>query len=108
MTDIYIDKLNNLDVRVSVLETVQKETSKYIESHEIIIDKLSNQNTDMTLALHEISSKFDSLIAQISSGSKIIAAVFVLVSTLVSAAWIYQQSMDTKIIANQTTISQQK
>jgi len=103
-----IDKLNSLDTRVTVIEVILKDTSKNIEHHEVLIDRLATQGTELTLALTEISGKFDALISQISVGSKIIAAVFVLVSTLVSAAWIYQQDIDTKITANQTTISQQK
>ncbi len=103
----HLDKINNLDMRVTVLEVIQKETSKSIGNHEIIIDKLANQNTDMTLALHEISSKFDGLINQISVGSKIIAATFVLITTLVAAGWTYQTHIETRI-SQATSVSQQK
>jgi hypothetical protein len=107
MADIYIDRINNLDTRVIVLEILQKDTSKSIDHHEILIDKLSGQNNEMTLALHDISAKFDRLIAQISTGSKIVAATFVLITTLVAAAWTYQTHIETRI-SQATSVSQQR
>ena len=87
-------KINKLDMRITILEQIQKTTEKNMNSHDELIDKLSSQSIEMTLALNDISSKFDKLIAQFGLGFKIISAGFIVITTLVGAFWTYQQSID--------------
>ena len=88
------DKLHELDMRLTILEIYAKDTMKITDHHDGLIDKLSEQSTEMTLALNDISSKFDKLIAQFGLGFKIISAGFIVITTLVGAFWTYQQSID--------------
>lgn len=106
MRDTDITQLNALEVRVSVMETIQKDTSKTVDHHFILIDRLSTQNTDMTLALKEISSKFDKLIGQISVGFKVSSAAFLLVTTLVGGFWVYNQYVESHFTPVYTTTQQ--
>lgn len=98
------DKIHELDMRLTVLEIYAKDTMKITDHHDGLIDKLSEQSTEMTLALNDISSKFDKLISQFATGFKIISAGFIVITTLVGAFWTYQQSIDAHSVQQHTQI----
>jgi adenosyl cobinamide kinase/adenosyl cobinamide phosphate guanylyltransferase len=85
------ETLSKLDMRVTILESNQKETTRGIDKHSTLLDKLTIQNTDLTLALNNISAKLESLISQIGNASKVLSWGFVLISTLIGGAWTYSQ-----------------
>jgi len=83
--------ITKLDMRVTILESNTKETSKSMDKHSLLLDKLSIQNTELTMALNDISAKLQSLISQIGNTGKVVAAGFVLATTLIGAGWTYSQ-----------------
>ncbi|MDD4242690.1 MAG: hypothetical protein PHG08_00115 [Bacilli bacterium] len=92
-----LEKINSLEVRVSVIEVEHRAILKDVDIHKGAIKELSIQHNDMLIALEKISGKFDILIAKLQTSFRIISAAFILTTTLVSGFWIYQTNMDTKI-----------
>jgi len=115
-SDRRIDLLNNLDTRVSVLESEHIETVRARLSHADIISKLNQRDNEITLALQSIGDKFDALIGKFSSGFKILCVFCTILCTSVAAFWIWSHDLDNKyqpkiermITATESTSTQSK
>ncbi|MGZ8164092.1 MAG: hypothetical protein ACXW04_01125 [Methylobacter sp.] len=89
-------EINDLNVRVAILEAIHIELNKSRESHSAVIERLLLQDSAINLALNSINEKFDALIKQFALGFKIIVICSGLVTTIVGAGWIYTHDLNDK------------
>jgi hypothetical protein len=89
---------DSVNTRIAVLEVIVIDLKKDRDHHSSILEAMSVNNHKMALALDRIST-------QLSTGIKGIGVGFVLMTTLVSAGWIYQQSLDAKITKTTQTLA---
>lgn len=101
------DILNSLNIRVSVLEAEHLDLVRVRLKHELHIEKLTLQDTEMLAALNSISAKFDGLISQFTIGFRVIVACSVLVTTIIGAFWTYSHSLDMKYAPKIDLVSKQ-
>ena len=107
------DPVNDLIIRVSILETKHDNHSQIQEDHAALLSKLVDQDNKAIIALNNINLKFDALIHQFSVGFKIVMICGAIVTTSVSAFWIYNANLDSKFdkkmdsIASNTAIQRE-
>ena len=89
---------DSVNTRIAVLEVIVIDLKKDRDHHSSILEAMSVNNHKMALALDRIST-------QLSTGIKGIGVGFVLMTTLVSAGWIYQQNLDAKIAKTTQTLT---
>ena len=89
---------DSINTRIAVLEVIVIDLKKDRDRHGNILETMSENNHKMALALDRIST-------QLSTGIKGIGIGFVLMTTLVSAGWVYQQNIDEKMAGNTQTLS---
>jgi hypothetical protein len=105
--------VNDLIIRVSILETKHDNHSQIQEDHAALLSKLVDQDNKAIIALNNINLKFDALIHQFSVGFKIVMICGAIVTTSVSAFWIYNANLDSKFdkkmdsIASNTAIQRE-
>ena len=107
------DPVNDLIIRVSILETKHDNHSQIQEDHAALLSKLVDQDNKAIITLNNINLKFDALIHQFSVGFKIVMICGAIVTTSVSAFWIYNANLDSKFdkkmdsIASNTAIQRE-
>jgi hypothetical protein len=89
---------DSVNTRIAVLEVIVIDLKKDRDHHSSILETMSVNNQKMAMALERIST-------QLSTGIKGIGVGFVLMTTLVSAGWIYQQNLDAKIAKTTQTLT---
>jgi uncharacterized coiled-coil protein SlyX len=90
------DIINNLAIRLAVLEATHTALMSTGTNHAALIDKLSNQDQALVLSLNSISIKFDALIKQISIGIKIILACSSILAAIIGAFYGYSRDLDNR------------
>jgi methyl-accepting chemotaxis protein len=90
------DIINNLQIRLSVLEATHNSLLNTGLTHAALIDKLSNQDTTLVISLNSISIKFDDLIKQISVGIKIVLICTSVLSAIIAAFYSYSKDLDSR------------
>jgi hypothetical protein len=88
------DIINNLTIRLAVLEATHNELMNTRLAHAAVLEKLSTQDTALVLSLTTISIKFDELIKQIAMGIKIIFLCTGVVATVIGAFYKYSKDLD--------------
>lgn len=112
-TDRRTDVINELVVRITVLESKHDDLVQVKDDHSALLAKLVDQDNKAIIALNNINLKFDALIHQFSVGFKIVMICGAIVTTSISAFWIYNTQLDSKFdkkmdsIASNTAIQRQ-
>jgi uncharacterized coiled-coil protein SlyX len=101
MTDISpnerrTDILNNVLIRLAVIEATNNSLHTTGITHAALIDKLSTQDTALVLSLNTISVKFDDLIKQISMGIKIVMTCTSVLAAIIGAFYVYSRDLDAR------------
>jgi hypothetical protein len=91
-----IDVVNELVIRVTVLENKHNDLVQVKDDHAALLSKLVDQDNKAIIALNNINTKFDALIRQFSVGFKIVMICGTIVSTSVAAFWIYNENLDAR------------
>jgi len=90
------DPVNDLIIRVSILETKHDTQNQIQEDHAALLSKLVDQDNKAIIALNNINLKFDALIHQFSVGFKIVMVCGAIVTTSVTAFWIYNADLNSR------------
>lgn len=90
------DIINQLNIRLSVLESNHTEQVRARMHNDDAIADLLKSNLATVLALNTISSKFDTLISQFTLGFKILSAGAVIIASIMGAFWTYSNALDMK------------
>jgi methyl-accepting chemotaxis protein len=90
------DILNNLLIRLAVLEATNNALHNTGITHAALLDKLSMQDNTLVLSLNTISVKFDELIKQIAMGIKIILACTSVLTAIVGGFYVYSRDLDAR------------
>ena len=90
------DIINNLAIRLAVLEATHTALMNTGTNHAALIDKLSNQDQALVLSLNSISIKFDALIKQIGMGIKIIMICSSILAAIIGAFYGYSKDLDSR------------
>ena len=90
------DIINNLQIRLSVLEATHTELMSSRLTHAALLDKLSNQDTTLVISLNSIIIKFDDLIKQINMGFKVMVACASVLATIIGAFYVYSRDLDAR------------
>ena len=98
--DRRIHEINNIKERLIRMESTHDDLVRSKATHADIIDKLLEQDRQLTLALNSISAKFDSLIDKMSFGFKLISIVAIIIVTLIGGFWTYTKDMDNKYMTS--------
>ena len=104
-TDRRSDVINELIVRITVLESKHDNLEQVKDDHSDLLAKLVDQDNKAIIALNNINLKFDALIHQFSVGFKILMICGGIVTTLVSAFWIYSRYLDDRYISKMDSIA---
>jgi hypothetical protein len=88
------DILNNLQIRLAVLEATHTELMNSRLTHAAVLDKLNTQDTALVLSLNSISIKFDDLIKQIGMGIKIVLTCTAVLTAILGAFYNYSKDLD--------------
>jgi hypothetical protein len=102
-----VDVLNNLVVRVTVLEEKSNDHIISIKNHETVIDKLLDQDHDLLISLNQIASKLeiatvsigaksDKLIGQFNTGFKVLSVCTGALIVAIGAFYTYSKDLDAK------------
>jgi methyl-accepting chemotaxis protein len=95
-SDRRTDILNNVLIRLAVLESTNSSLHNTGLTHAALIEKLSNQDTQLVLSLNTISVKFDELIKQFSMGVKIVLACTSLLAAIIGGFYVYSRDLDAR------------
>ena len=106
-TDRRVDILNNLVVRVTVLEEKSNDHISTIKSHDVIIDKLIHQDHELLTSLNQIAAKLelatvsigaksDKLIGQFNIGFKVLSACTGALILSIGGFYTYSKDLDAK------------
>lgn len=100
------DVINELVVRITVLETKHDDLVQVKDNHSALLDKLVDQDNKAIIALNNINNKFDALIHQFSTGFKILMICGGFVTTSVSAFWVYNTHLDSRFSSKMDSIAE--
>jgi hypothetical protein len=95
-TDRRIDIVNELNMRVTILEAAHNEVVRARMHYDTVIESLTKDDNKMVLELQLISSKFDALLKQFALGFKLLSVAAVVVVTVIGAFWTYSNMLDAK------------
>jgi hypothetical protein len=90
------DILNNVLIRLAVIEANNNNLHNTGITHAALIEKLSTQDHLLVVSLNTISVKFDDLIKQFSMGIKIVLACTAVLSTIVGGFYVYSRDLDAR------------
>ena len=99
------DPVNDLIIRVSILESKHDSQSQIQEDHAALLSKLVEQDNKAIIALNNINLKFDALLHQFSVGFKIVMICGGFVTTSISAFWIYNSNLNEKYVSKMDSIA---
>lgn len=91
-----MDDNNDIKTRVIILEMTQKELLETREKHDGLLKQLLVQDQQLVTALESISSKFDRLISNISTGFKVMIICTTVFTTLIGGYWAYSHDLEQK------------
>lgn len=101
----HADVIQDLIVRVTILETSNSDLVQSRKDHNVLIDKLIDQDNKAIIALNNINSKFDALIKQFALGFRIVMVCGGFVTTSVTGFWIYNKSLDDRYTSKMDAIA---
>lgn len=93
-TDRRTDVVNELIVRVTIIESKHEDLVQVKDDHAALLSKLVDQDNKAIIAINNINLKFDALIHQFSVGFKILMVCGGFVTTAVSAFWVYNSHLN--------------
>lgn len=94
--DRRIDIVNELNLRVAILEAAHNEVVRARERYDTVIESLTKDDNKMVLQLQVISGKFDALLKQFALGFRLLSVAAVVVVTVIGAFWTYSNMLDAK------------
>lgn len=93
-TVVFMD--DDIKTRVIILEMTQKDLLETREKHDGLLKQLLVQDQQLVTALESISSKFDRLISNISTGFKVMIICTTVFTTLIGGYWAYSHDLEQK------------
>jgi len=99
------DPVNDLIIRVAILENNHIELVQVKNEHGALLEKLVDQDNKAILALNNINLKFDALLHQFSVGFKIVMICGGFVTTSISGFWIYNSGLNEKYVSKMDSIA---
>jgi hypothetical protein len=99
------DPVNDLIIRVSILENNHIGLVQIKDEHSALLDKLVDQDNKAIIALNNINLKFDALIHQFSVGFKIVMICGAIVTTSVTAFWVYNADLNARFSTKMDSIA---
>lgn len=91
-----VDIVNDLNVRIAILEAAHTEVMRVRAQNDNVIDGLLKRDVDLLLALNSMTGKFDRLIGQFSIGYKVLASCCGVIVIVIGAFWAWQHELDMK------------
>lgn len=90
------DVVNELNLRVAILEAAHNEVLRARERYDTVIESLTRDDNKMVLELQVISGKFDAFMKQFALGFRLLSVAAVVVVTVIGAFWTYSNMLDAK------------